>query len=163
MQHYRLVLRMKMATGQAVARSGHLRRRRDPAKFAGMARALIDPENSFLRNAAGVVAAAILIPIAVVVKLISTPFERPAKRTAEEVAQYLRGFLNDSGDEWDWDDFTSVPLSDPNLESIRRRAASVELPVTEEGRRTLVALLGEAEAERNSAGLESALGDRAPL
>ncbi|MBX3429516.1 MAG: hypothetical protein KF779_08050 [Hyphomonadaceae bacterium] len=111
-----------------------------------MGRALIDPENSFWRNAAGVVAAAILIPIAMVVKLISMPFEKPAKRTAEEVAQYLRGFLYESGGEWDWDDFTSVPLADPSLESIRQRAASVELPITEQGRRTLVALLGEAEA-----------------
>lgn len=115
-----------------------------------MGRSLIDPENSFWRNTAGVVAAAILIPVAIVVKLISMPFERPAKRTAEEVAQYLRAFLDDSGGEWDWDDFTSIPLADPRLESIRRRAASVELPVTEEGRRTLVALLGEAEAASES-------------
>lgn len=50
-------------------------------KFASMARALIDPENSFWRNAAGAVAAAILIPIAIVVKLISMPFERqPSER-----------------------------------------------------------------------------------
>lgn len=119
-------------------------------KFASMARALIDPENSFWRNAAGAVAAAILIPIAIVVKLISMPFERPAKRKAEEVAQYLRGFLNNSGGEWDWDDFTSVPLANPTLESIRQRAASVELPVTDEGRRTLVALLAEAEAASES-------------
>jgi len=110
-----------------------------------MTRAWIDPENSFWRNAVGVIAAAIVIPIAIVVKLISMPFERPAKRTTAEVAQYLRGVLNDSDGEWDWDDFTSVPLSDPSLESIRQRVASVELPVTEEGRRTLVALLGEAE------------------
>ena len=115
-----------------------------------MARALIDPENSFWRNAGGVVATAVLIPIAIVVKLISMPFERPAKRTAEQVAHYLRNFLNDTGGEWDWDDFTSVALSDPSLESIRQRAASVELPVTEEGRRILVALLWEAEAASDS-------------
>lgn len=129
-----------------LAQSGHLRRRRDPVKFSAMARALIDPGNSFWRNAAGVVAAAILIPIAIVAKLISIPFERPAKRTAEEVAQYLRSFLDDSGGKWDWDDFISIPLADPNLESIRQRASSVELPVTDEGRLTLQALLREAEA-----------------
>ncbi|WP_291193664.1 hypothetical protein [Hyphomonas sp.] len=110
-----------------------------------MTRTWINPENSFWRNAAGVVAAAIIIPIATVVKLISMPFERPVKRTAAEVAQYLRGVINDSDGNWDWDEFTSVPLSDPSLESIRQRAASVEMPVTEEGRRTLVALLREAE------------------
>ena len=110
-----------------------------------MGRALIDPENSFLRNAAGVVATGIIIPIVALLKLISMPFERPVRRTAEEVAQYLSEFLNDSGGEFDWDDFTSIPLSDPDLESIRQRAASLELPVTDEGRRTLIELLDEAE------------------
>jgi hypothetical protein len=111
-----------------------------------MGRALIDPDNSFWRNAAGVVAAAILIPVALVLKLISTPFEQPAKRTAAEVARYLRSFLDNSADERDWDNFTSIPLADPTLESIRQRADGIELPLTEEGRRTLAALLAEAEA-----------------
>lgn len=112
-----------------------------------MRRALIDPENSLWRNAVGVVAAAVLIPVAIVVKLVTMPFERPHKRTAEEVARYLRSFLEDSGGEWDWEDFTSIPLADPGLESIRQRAASVALPITEEGRGTLLALLAEAEGK----------------
>lgn len=111
-----------------------------------MRRALIDPDNPSWRNALGVVAAAVLIPVAVVVKLVTMPFERPHKRTADEVARYLRGFLEDTGGDWDWDDFTSIPLADPGLESIRERAARVELPLTEEGRTTLLALLAEAEA-----------------
>ncbi len=115
-----------------------------------MGRALIDPDNSFWRNAAGVVAAAILIPVAIVAKLILMPFERPAKRTAAEVAQHLRSFLDNSADEWDWDNFTSIPLADPTLESIRQRADGIELPLTEEGRRTLAALLAEAEAASES-------------
>jgi hypothetical protein len=115
-----------------------------------MGRSLIDPGNSLWRNMVGVVAAAILIPIALVVKLISLPFERPHKRTAGEVARYLRCFLDDSGGEWDWDDFTSISLADPSLESIRQRAASVELPVSEEGRRALLALLSEAEGHATS-------------
>jgi len=112
-----------------------------------MGRALIDPENSLWRNAVGVVAAAILIPIAIVVKLVTMPFARPRKRSSKEVTRYLRAFLDASGGEWDWDDFTSIPLADPTLESIRQRAASVELPISEEGRRTLRALLAEAEAQ----------------
>jgi hypothetical protein len=111
-----------------------------------MRRALIDPENSFWRNAVGVVAVAVLIPTAFVVKLITMPFERPHKRTAEEVARYLRDFLEDSGGEWDWDDFTSISLADPGLESIRQRAASIALPISHEGRHALLALLAEAEA-----------------
>ncbi len=115
-----------------------------------MGRALIDPENSFWRNTAGVVAAAILIPIGILVKLISMPFERPAKRTAEEVAQYLRAFVDDSGSEREWDCFTSIPIANPSLESIRQRAAGVKWPVTEAGRRTLIGLLGEAEGAGES-------------
>lgn len=110
-----------------------------------MRRALIDRENSIWRNAVGVIAATVLIPIAVVVKLVTMPFERPQKRTAEEVAQYIRNFLEDSGGEWDWDDFACIPLSDHRLESIRQRAASVALPISNEGRCALLDLLAEAE------------------
>lgn len=88
--------------------------------------------------------------MAIVVKLISMPFERPHKRTPEEVGQILRGFLDGSGGEWDWDDFISIPLADPSLESIRQRAANVELPVSAEGRRTLLSLLVELEAKAAS-------------
>jgi hypothetical protein len=35
------------------------------------------------------------------------------KRTAAEVATYLRDFIDGTGDEWDWDDFESVPIADP--------------------------------------------------
>ena len=112
-----------------------------------MRRALVDPRNSLWRNALGVVAAAILIPAAIVAKLITMPFERPHKRSAEEVARYLKDFLEGTGGEWDWDDFTCIPLADPDLEAIRQRAARIELPVSEEGRMTLRELLAEAEAK----------------
>ncbi len=112
-----------------------------------MRRALVSPENSLWRNAFGVVAVAFLIPVAIVAKLVSMPFERPYKRTAQEVAQYLRSFLDDSSGDWDWDDFTSIPIDDPVLESIRQRAASIALPVSEEGPSTLLALMAEAEAQ----------------
>lgn len=111
-----------------------------------MGRALINPDNSLWRNAVGVGVVAIVVPIAIFVKLITMPFERPRKRTPQEVTQFLRGFIDDSDGEWDWDEFTSTPLADPALESIRQRAASIVLPISEEGRRTLRALLVEAEA-----------------
>lgn len=74
-------------------------------------------------------------------------FERPSKLTAEEVARYLRDFLDGTGGEWDWDDFISIRLADPDLESIRQRAATVALPISDDGRRSLLALLSEAEAQ----------------
>ncbi len=111
-----------------------------------MRRALISSENSFLQNAAGIVAAAIVIPLAVVVKLLVWPFEKPLKRTADEVSDYLRSFLNDGGDEMDWDDFTCIPIADRRLDAIRVRAGEVQLPLTSEGGRTLRLLLAEADA-----------------
>ena len=41
--------------------------------------------------------------------------------TAAEVRQILVSFLDGSGGEWDWDDFMSVPIADPTLDSIRER------------------------------------------
>lgn len=64
---------------------------------------------------------------------------------AAYVAKSIRDFLEGSGGEWDWDDFTSCPMADPRLDSIRRRAAAVELPVQPEGIATLQQLAVEAE------------------
>lgn len=111
-----------------------------------MRRALIDPRNSLWRNALGVVAAIILIPLVIIVKLITMPFERPHTWPPEKVAAYIRDFLAGTGSEWDWDDFISASLADPDLEKICQRAARVELPLSDKGRATLSALLAEAEA-----------------
>lgn len=70
---------------------------------------------------------------------------RNKNRSAKEVANYLRSFIEGNGGEWDWDDFTSVPIKDPVLESIRYRADMVKLPVTEAGLEELRKLLGQAE------------------
>ena len=49
------------------------------------------------------------------------------KRTAEEVANTIEGFVNGTGNQWDWDGFTSIRLGDPELEAIRKKI--VDLPV----------------------------------
>ena len=49
------------------------------------------------------------------------------KRTAEEVANTIEGFVNGTGNQWDWDGFTSIRLDDPELEAIRKKV--VDLPV----------------------------------
>ena len=85
------------------------------------------------------------IPLAALAALISAVFGLKERRSAAEVATYIRNFLNEEGDAWDWDDFTSVEIADPNLEDIRRRAASVDLPTTDEGTAALEHLLTEAE------------------
>jgi hypothetical protein len=41
------------------------------------------------------------------------------KRTKEEVLQEIEKFLSGSGGAYDWDDFTSIRIDDPELEKIR--------------------------------------------
>lgn len=55
------------------------------------------------------------------------------KRTAEEVANTIEGFVNGSGNQWDWDGFTSIRLDDPELEAIRKQIVSlpIEFPPSE--------------------------------
>jgi len=38
----------------------------------------------------------------------------------EEVAQYIEDFLEGRGDGWDWDEFTSMRIRDPDLDRIRQ-------------------------------------------
>ena len=94
---------------------------------------LISKENSRLKNAMGIALAVVVVPVAIVAKLLLLPFERPTQRSEEEVAEYLRNFLEGKGDEWDWDEFVSCPLSDPKLEEIRQSAAGLALPLDEDG------------------------------
>jgi len=64
--------------------------------------------------------------------------------TAADVASYLDDFLNGRDGDWDWDDFTSIPITDRMLDEIRREAANVDLPLDEAGRATLEELLARA-------------------
>jgi hypothetical protein len=56
----------------------------------------------------------------------------------------LEDFLTGGGGAWDWDDFTSTSSKYPELERIRRAALAVELPLDDDGRRVLEALLDDA-------------------
>jgi len=54
------------------------------------------------------------------------------KRTPEEVAATIEGFVNGTGKQWDWDGFTSIRLDDPELEAIRKQivAFPIEFPAS---------------------------------
>jgi hypothetical protein len=54
----------------------------------------------------------------------------PMKRTPEEVANTIEGFVNGTDNQWAWDGFTSIRLDDPELEAIRQKVVSlpVEFP-----------------------------------
>ena len=69
------------------------------------------------------------------------PFERPMKRTPQEVVGYLRDFIEGTGGDWDWDDFVSIQIADPRLDSIRERASKFP----DVGQGELQSLLREAE------------------
>jgi hypothetical protein len=45
--------------------------------------------------------------------------------TREEVADIIEAFLNGTGGRWDWDDFCSIRIKDPDLDAIRRRCADL--------------------------------------
>ncbi|HEY6070661.1 MAG TPA: hypothetical protein VIU85_04730 [Chthoniobacterales bacterium] len=47
------------------------------------------------------------------------------KRTPEEVANTIEAFANGGGDQWAWDDFISIRLSDPGLEAVRQKCVAV--------------------------------------
>ena len=47
------------------------------------------------------------------------------KRTPEEVANIIEGFVNGTGDQWAWDDFISIRLSDPGLEAVRQKCVAI--------------------------------------
>jgi hypothetical protein len=52
------------------------------------------------------------------------------KRTTEEVASTIEGFVNGTGNQWTWDGFTSIRIDDPELEAIRQKVVAfpVEFP-----------------------------------
>ncbi|MBG6118998.1 MULTISPECIES: hypothetical protein [unclassified Sphingobium] len=75
-------------------------------------------------------------------------FNSQSKREKEMAyaIQSIRNFLQDEGGKWDWDDFTSCSLRDPVLNSIRKKASLVDLPLDDEGRAILESLLVEVRA-----------------
>ena len=87
------------------------------------------------------------MPFMVLASLLAGLFAPKARRTADEVARYLRQFIEGTGGEWGWDDFESVPIADAGLEDIRQRAVLAGPPDTNVS--TLKLLLAEAESLAN--------------
>lgn len=110
-----------------------------------LGRDLVARENSLPQNLLGSFVLILLLPFLLVgalLALILAPFARPARMSSREVAQYLRDFLNGTGGEWDIDDFVSMKIADPRLESIRRRFLALDDPADPNA---LAALIAEAE------------------
>jgi len=90
--------------------------------------------------------APVVAPLALIARAFGFVSDTPAELSASDVAQYLDNFLCDRGQPFDWDDFTSIDLSDPILDAIREEAASIPLPVDAIGQAKLVSLLEKARA-----------------
>ncbi|OYU69403.1 MAG: hypothetical protein CFE28_04940 [Alphaproteobacteria bacterium PA2] len=86
--------------------------------------------------------APVLIPIALISNL--WPGSRKANRTVDEVAGFLRDFIEETAGDWDWDEFECVEIADPELEKIRKRAVRAGPPNPDLNQ--LRALLAEVEA-----------------
>lgn len=78
-----------------------------------MGRALIDEENSFGRNIVACLAAGLILPLFIVVKLVMKPFERPRQLSPEEVAALLRSFIDDTATGGEIDYFVCCDIADP--------------------------------------------------
>lgn len=48
--------------------------------------------------------------------------QRGTRRSVAEVSKYLEEFLSGEGNPYEWDDFLSIPVKDPYLDSIRNRS-----------------------------------------
>lgn len=90
----------------------------------------------------------VAIPLAVLSRLIDRLWGRRATAdlSPADVAGYIDDFLEGHGKPFDWDDFTSIEITDPALDAIRNEADGVSLPVDDEGRDALLALLNKAKA-----------------
>lgn len=64
---------------------------------------------------------------------------------AAYAAQTIRSFLNKTCGPYDWDDFISCPIRDPEVNNIRLRARNLDLPVVADAERELLALADEAD------------------
>jgi hypothetical protein len=95
---------------------------------------------------AAILAAPFLIPIALLLQLL--PLKKTTDRTADEVAGFLRDFLEGTGGDWDWDEFETLPITDPVLDLIRQEAAMAGPGYTRESADfgKLTALLKRVEA-----------------
>jgi hypothetical protein len=85
--------------------------------------------------------AILLLPLAIPLALIAGLFARPAARTPQDLLALLEEYLNGT-DTGAWDELESVPIADPALEAIRRRAIPMGPPKgNEAGLRDLMAEL----------------------
>lgn len=103
-------------------------------------------QQSHISGWAAYASAPVAIVAAIIVQLVVRIFglKHSADPTADGVAGYLEDFIEGRSGDWDWDDFTSIPISDPALEAIRQEAGMVQFPIDDAGDAKLRELLTRA-------------------
>jgi hypothetical protein len=86
-------------------------------------------------------AAVLLLPLALPLAFIASiwPGKKSVDRTPDEVIGFIEDFIEGSGGQWDWDEFTSLQITDPRLDDLRRAAALSGPPYDEAKLRSVVA------------------------
>ena len=71
-----------------------------------------------------------MLPFALVAALVAGLFSKPRRLSAGKMVEELEALIAfaEGAGEWDSDEFESVPLVDPVLEGLRRRALRADWP-----------------------------------
>lgn len=95
-----------------------------------------------------VVASAVLTEVILLRRLLFGPPRR--KQQALYIARSIQALLDETGGEWDWDDFRSDVLPEADIDQLRQIAGAVQRPLSAADREALLELAGQAKAIANS-------------
>ena len=84
-----------------------------------MGRAYIDPDNTVWQNMWGCLAVALILPVFLLLKLVTMPFEKPRQLSPEEAAALLRSFIDGTATGGEIDYFISCEIADPILNDVK--------------------------------------------
>ena len=81
-------------------------------------------------------------------RLLTSISKRLNRRSSAEVADKIERHILGTEGPWDWDDFTSVPIADDRLDSIRLRCLELERTSPEERTEELKRIVDRLRSER---------------
>jgi hypothetical protein len=93
-----------------------------------MGRAHIGPDNTLWQNMWGCLAVALMLPVFLLLKLVSMPFEKPRQLSPEEAAALLRSFINGTATDGEIDYFISCEIADPILNDVKDEVGVLSVP-----------------------------------
>jgi len=70
------------------------------------------------------------LPLALLARIL--PGKKTVDRTPEQVAELISNFIDGTGRDWDWDEFESLEITDPDLNALRLEAIMAGPPYRNE-------------------------------